>query len=128
MGQTAVVRVGEEYSEACVIGRGVRQGCCLSPLLFSLYAEVMMSEALVGTEEGVVVGGNLLKDIKFADDQAMIASREEGLQELMDKVNPATAKQYDMRINVKKTKIMKVTRERQGRVNKIGRASCRERV
>ena len=38
-----------------------------------------MSEALEGTE-GVVVGGNLLKDIKFADDQAMIASREEGLQ------------------------------------------------
>ena len=50
-----------------------------------------------------------MKDIKFADDQAMIASREEGLQKLMDKVNPATAKQYDMRINVKKTKIMKVT-------------------
>ena len=39
-----------------------------------------MSEALEDTEEGVVVGGNLLKDIKFADDQAMIASREEGLQ------------------------------------------------
>ena len=47
----------------------------------------------------------------------MIASREEGLQKLMDNVN-ATAKQYDMRINVKKTKVMKVTRERQGsRVN-----------
>ena len=110
MGQTAVVKIGEEYSKPCVIGRGVRQGCCLSPLLFSLYAEVMMNEALEDTEEGVVVGGNLLKDIKFADDQAMIASREEGRQKLMDMVN-ATAKQYDMRINVKKTKVMKVTRE-----------------
>jgi exonuclease III len=116
MGQTAVVKIGEEYSEPCVIGRGVRQGCCLSPLLFSLYAEEMMNEALEDTEEGVVVGGNLLKDIKFADDQAMIASREEGLQKLMDKVN-ATAQQYDMRINVKKTKVMKVTREGQGKVN-----------
>ena len=96
MGQTAVVRIEEEYSEPCVIGRGVRQEYCQSPQLFSLYPEVMMSEALEGTEEGVVVGGNLLKDIKFADDQAMIASREEGLQKLMDKVN-ATAKQYDMR-------------------------------
>ena len=45
-----------------------------------------MSEALDGTEEGVVVGGNLLKDIRFADDQAVIASREEGLQKLMGKV------------------------------------------
>ena len=41
----------------------------------------------------------------------MIASREEELQKLMDKVN-ATAKQYDMRINVKKNKVMKVTKER----------------
>ena len=46
----------------------------------------------------------------------MIASREEGLQKLMNKVN-ATAQAYDTRINVKKTKVMKVTRERQGRVN-----------
>ena len=46
----------------------------------------------------------------------MIASREDGLQKLMDKVN-ATARQYDMRINVKKTKVMKVIRERQGKVN-----------
>ena len=58
----------------------------------------------------------MLKDIKFADDQAMIASREEGLQKVMDKVN-ATAQQYDMRINVKKTKVMKVTREGQGKVS-----------
>ena len=57
MNQNAVVRVVGEESEPGVIGRGVRQGCPLSPLLFSIYAETMMAETLEGNEEGVMVGG-----------------------------------------------------------------------
>jgi hypothetical protein len=111
--QTATVRVGDEYTEGCYIGCGVRQGCCLSPLLFSLYSEMMMVEALGDVEEGVLVGGELIKDIKFADDQAIVASREKGLQKLMDSIN-AEAKRYDMKINAKKTKVMRISREEGG--------------
>src|SRR5207248_220133 len=66
MKQKVVVKVMQEYSEESDIGRGVRQGCCMSPLLFNIYAETMMTEAMEGIEEGVKIGGQLLKDIRFA--------------------------------------------------------------
>ena len=109
MHQEAVVRVNDEVTEPAIIGRGVRQGCLLSPILFSIYAEMMMIEALDGIEEGVLVGGVLLKDIKFADDQAMVASSEDGLQKMMDSLD-VTGRRYDMKINVKKTKTMRISR------------------
>jgi len=109
MRQEAVVRIGDDESDPGIIGRGVRQGCPLSPLLFSIYAEAMMQEAMMDIEEGVVVGGELIKDVRFADDQGMVASTEQGLQKLMDGLN-SVAKKYDMKINVKKTKAMVVSR------------------
>jgi hypothetical protein len=118
MRQQAVVRVADGESEPAVIGRGVRQGCTLSPLLFSIYAEAMMLEAMEGIEEGVRVGGKLVKDVRFADDQGMVAGTEQGLQKVMDGLTE-TAKKYDMKINVKKTKSMVVSREEGRRVNLV---------
>jgi len=109
MKQEAVVRVAEGESGPGILGRGVRQGCPLSPLLFSIYAEAMMVEAMEGVEQGVRVGGELVKDVRFADDQGMVASTERGMQEIMDKLN-TTAKKYDMRINIKKTQTMLISR------------------
>ena len=82
--QQAVVRVADGESEPGVIGRGVRQGCPLSPLLFSIYAEAIMLETKAEIEEGVLVGREFIKDVRFADDQGMLASRERGLQKLVD--------------------------------------------
>src|SRR5437867_6130562 len=115
MRQEAVVRTVGGDSDPGVMGRGVRQGCPISPLLFSIYAEVMMIEALEDME-GVPVGGQLVSDVRFADDQGMVAGTEMGLQRLMNKLND-TAKNFDMRINVQKTKTMVVRWDGGGVVN-----------
>ena len=113
--QEAVIRIADGESEPGIIGRGVRQGCPLSPLLFSIYAEAMMIDAMEDIEEGVKVGGRVLKDVRFADDQAMVATTERGLQKLMDGLS-ASAKKYDMKVNGKKTKTMLVSKNRGGLV------------
>ena len=118
MRQEIVVRIGTECTEETVIGRGVRQGCLLSPLLFSLYAESMMNEAMESIKEGIKIGGQLLADIRFADDQAMVAESNKGLQKIMERLNE-TAEKYGMRINKKKTKVMRVSREGGGVVEVI---------
>src|SRR5207244_10277005 len=61
-------------------------------------------------EEGVREGGVLILDIRFPDDQGMVASSEMGLKRLMDRLN-AIAKKYSMRINIKKTKTMVVSKK-----------------
>src|SRR5690349_25101055 len=114
MNQKAVVKIQQEFSEEGEIGRGVRQGCCMSPLLFNICAEAMMVEAMESIEEGIKIGGKLLKDVRFADDQSMVAGSEVGLQKIMDGLND-TALKYGMKINIKKTKVMRVCRE--GEVN-----------
>jgi len=108
--QEAVIRVAEEESGSEIIGRGVREGCSLSPLLFFIYAQTMMIEEMENMDEGIVVGGQLISDVRFADDQGMVASTEGRLQRLMNKLND-TAKKYNMKINIQKTKVMVVTRD-----------------
>src|SRR5688572_30913845 len=67
----------------------------------------MMIEALenVEVEEGIVVGGQIISDVRFSDDHGMVESTEKGLQSLMNKLND-TAKKFNMKINVQKIKTM----------------------
>src|SRR6478609_509523 len=109
MNQEAVVRIASGESDSGIIGRGVKQGCPLSPLLFSIYAEMTMKEALENVEEGIRVDGEPIMDVKYADVQGMVANTKAGLQSLMDNLN-TTAKHYNMKINIKKTKAMVVSR------------------
>ena len=108
--------MAEGESNPCVIGRGVRQGCPLSPVLFSVYVEMTTIAAMERVEEGVVVGGELFKDVRFAHDQAMVAYSEAGLQRLMDSLS-AKCLEYDMKIHVKKTKVMKISRRENDSLN-----------
>ena len=77
MNQVAAVRIAGGESDSGIIGRGVRQGCLRSPLLFSIYAEMMMKEAVENVKEGIRVGGELIKDMKYADDQGMFANTKQ---------------------------------------------------
>ena len=116
MGQRIRVRIEGELSEPVQIGRSVRQGCPLSPILFNLYIEELIREALQDTEEGIKVGGKMVKALRFADDQAMLANKEEHLQHIMDELN-RTSEEYGMKINIKKTKVMRISREAKGEKN-----------
>ena len=118
MKQQVVIRVNEDTTDPTLIGRGVRQGCLLSPLLFLLYSEAINAEAMQSMDEGVNIGGENLSDVRFADDQAMMSSTNAGLQSIMDKLNE-TAKKYGMKINLKKTKVMRISREGGSKVDII---------
>ena len=76
----------------------------------------MMIEALEDVEEGVLVGGQLVTDVRFAEDQGMVAGTEMGLQRLMNKLND-TAKNFGMKRNVQKTKSMVVRWDGGGVIN-----------
>ena len=112
LNQTVTVHIAGEDTGPGTVGRGVRQGCSLSPILFNIYAEAMMKESLEDLEDGIKVGGEIVKTIRFADDKAVVCSTKEGLQRMINKIN-RTAEKYGMKINTSKTKVMRIAR-RQG--------------
>ena len=86
--QEAIIRVGNRYCKPAYIGIGLRQDCPLSPILFLIYSEMMMIDAMEEIEVGIKVEGKLVKDVRFADDHGMVAGSEEGLQKVMDGPEP----------------------------------------
>ena len=83
-------------------------------LLFVIYDEAMVKEATANEELGVKVGGQVISMIIYADDKAVVASREKNLQRLMDSISRVT-QEYGM-INVKKTKAMCISRQGKSKV------------
>ena len=75
---------------------------------------MLIIEAIEDVEEEIRVREELLKNVKFADDQAMVTQTEEGLQTIMDALSK-TGKEYDIKITVKNTKVMRVCRNRSKR-------------
>ena len=82
----------------------MRQGCIISPLVFNLYSEFMISEAMEGME-GVNIDGNNITDLRYADDAVLVADRIGKMQRMMVSLSE-TCNLYGMAINVKKTKVM----------------------
>ena len=86
-GQEVTVRTGHGTTEWFQIGKGVRQGCILSPCLFNLYAEYIMRN--VGLEEaqaGIKIAGRNINNLRYADDTTLMAESEEELKSLLMKV------------------------------------------
>ena len=106
--QKAAVRVEEETSNFQNIKRGVRQGCVLSPDLFSLYSEMIMRQ--IEEIEGLKIGGHNINNLRYADDTVLTADSEEKLQELLNKV-VEESENKGLELNSKKTESMIITRK-----------------
>ena len=76
------------------IGKGVRQGCILSPCLFNLYAEYIMRNAgLEETQAGIKIVGRNINNLRYADDTTLMAESEEELKGLLMKVKEESEKE-----------------------------------
>ena len=80
IGQEATVRTGHGTTDLFQIGKGVHQGCILSPCLFNLYTEYIMRH--VGLDEaqaGIKIAGRNINKLRYADDTTFMVEREEEL-------------------------------------------------
>ena len=88
------------------IGKGVRQGCILSPCLFNLYAEYIMGNAgLDEAQAGIKTAGRSINNLRYADDTTLMVESEEELKSLLMKVKVESDK-VGLKRNIQKTKIM----------------------
>ena len=83
----ATVRTGHGTTDWFQIGKGVHQGCILSPCLFNLYAEYIMRNAgLEEAQAGIKIARRNINNLRYADDTTLMAEREEELKSLLMKV------------------------------------------
>ena len=105
-GQEAIVRTVHGTTDWFQIGKGVPQGCILSPCLFNLYAEYILRDAgLEEAQTGIKVAGRNINNLRYADHTTLMAEREEELKSLLMKVKEESEK-VDLKLNIQKTKIM----------------------
>ena len=103
--QQAAVKLASGITRWFDIGRGVRQGCILSPHYFGLYRECVMREGIdsadLKVEETIRVGGHNIKELRYADDTVLFSTSAVGLNKLISAVK-SKSENYDLHLNVKK--------------------------
>ena len=105
-GQEATVRTGHGTTDWFQIGKGVRQGCILSPCLFNLYAEYTMQNAgLEEAQAGIKIAGKNINNLRNADDTTLTAKSKEELKDLLMKVKKESEK-VGLKLNIQIIKIM----------------------
>ena len=103
-GQEATARTGHGTTGWFQIGKGVRQGCMLSPL-FNLHAEYIMRNAgLEEAEAGIKIAGRNINNLRYADDTTLMAESKKELKSLMMKVKES--EKVGLNLNIQKTKVM----------------------
>ena len=104
-GQEATVRTGHGTTDWFQIGKGVCQGCILSPCLFNFYAEYILRNAgLDEAQAGIKIARTNINNLRYADDTTLMAESEE-LKSLLMKVKQESEK-VGLKLNIQKTKIM----------------------
>jgi len=105
-GQEATVRTQHETTDWFQIGKGVCQGCILSPCLFNLYAEYIMRNAGLGEAlAGTKIARRNINNLRYADDVTLMAESEEELKSLLIKFKEESEK-VGLKLNIQKTKIL----------------------
>ena len=103
-GQEATIRTGHGTTDWIQIGKGVRQGCILSPCLFNLYAEyIMRNPEVEKAQAGIKIAGR--NNLRYADDTTLMEESEEELKSLLMKMKEESEK-LGLKLNIQKTKIM----------------------
>ena len=100
----SAVRVGADLTEWFETIVGVLQGCILSPLLFNIFLEIIMAKALTDLDTGAVISGNVISNLRFADDIAAASENQSDLHETVDKIT-AESKRMGMAVNTDKTEV-----------------------
>ena len=101
-GQEATIRTGHGRTDWFQIGKGVHQGCILSPCLFNLYAEYMRNAGLEEAQVGIKIAGRNINNLRYADDTTLIAESEEELKSLLMKMKEESEK-VGLKLNIQKT-------------------------
>ena len=111
-GQEATVRTGHGTTIWFQIGKGICQGCILSPCLFNLYAEyIMQNVGLDETQAEIKIARRNINNLRYADDTTLMAESEEELKTLLMKVKEESEKKKEvsenvgLKLNIQKTKI-----------------------
>jgi len=105
--QLAKVKVAGTLSEWFRVKKWVRQRCVLSPYLFNIIVEMVMRETLDGFQGGLQIGGQMITNLRYADDIILLATSEAELQELVDRLDRVSRKySLVLLINVDKTRVM----------------------
>ena len=92
-GQEATVRTGHGTTDWFQIGKGVHQGCILSPCLFNLHAEYIMQNAMLGeAETRIKIARRNINNLRYADDTTLMAESKEELKSLLMKVQEESEK------------------------------------
>ena len=105
-GQEATVRTGQRTTDWFQTGKGVHQGCILSPCLFNFSAEYVMRNAgLEEAQAGIKIARRNINNLRYADDTTLMADSGEELKSLLMKVKKES-KKVGLKLNIQKTKIM----------------------